>query len=162
MTLGPWMSHHSDWSLRRHQYRRPLSSHWLSHIIAFMRHSSWFQMLRRLRLSMLMFLKLHMLTMFTLQMYSMLSAGLGWYDRNPPQPLDPWRGHPLMRRSGERMMRAWDNYKAPRLVFLFGAYWHLPALTKMHWFELWARSKSRLPLPQRDWFTWWRLGEPLA
>ena len=42
----------------------------------------------------------------TFQMYSILSAGVGWYDSSPPQSLDPWRGHPPMRRSEERMMRS--------------------------------------------------------
>ena len=60
------------------------------------------------------------------------------------------------------MMRSWDSCRAPRLVYLFGAYWHLLALIEMHWFEPWVRSVLRLPLLLRDWSTWWQLVEPLV
>ena len=53
---------------------------------------------------MLMRFKLHMLMMFTLLMYSMLSAGVEWYDSSPPQPLDPWMGRHPRKRSRERTM----------------------------------------------------------
>ena len=49
--------------------------------------------------------RLHILMMSKLPMYNMLFAGVEWYDNNYPQPLDPWRGCPLMRRSREKMMR---------------------------------------------------------
>ena len=54
---------------------------------------------------MLMRFRLLMLMMFTLPVYSIFFAEVGYYDSIPSQPLDPWRGHLLMRRLGERMMR---------------------------------------------------------
>ena len=116
--LGLGCPHHSDWSLRRHQCRRPLSSHQSSPITVFGLHLFWFQMLMRFRLRMLMLLRLHMSMMLTLQMCSMLSAGVEWYDSSPLQPPDPWRGRHPMRRSGRRMMIFWGSYRVLRLAFL--------------------------------------------
>ena len=40
-----------------------------------------------------------------LLMYNIFFAEVGYYEYHPQQLLDLWRGYPLLRRSGERMMR---------------------------------------------------------
>ncbi|KAL6314934.1 hypothetical protein AAG906_029153 [Vitis piasezkii] len=71
--------------------------------------------------SMSMRFRLHMLMMFTLLMYSMLSAGVDWYDSSTPQPLDPWRGR-SPRRSTHRdaLIRALSQIRVETTTTLKG------------------------------------------